>query len=415
MTTEKLITIPVAELQPGMIIHQIGKQSGRLTVKHIGRVRHLDIIDRLIAGGVQTVVVEKPSEKFQKTIESFKQRRADFIKGSKRHAQRSSLSSKPIPSKGSRLPSLPVTSEGKLTAAKTLLDDLKKTFKSIKDHAKRGLNVELRVVDEAVESIVEMLENNRDALIFATMLPDKDEYLHSHSVHCAILLCHFAQHLKFSLSDCKRLATLGYLFDIGMSNVPKEITHSADNPSIEEQIILETHVQYSLEFVGGLAMDNELLLAIEQHHERLDGSGYPYGLEGDNIHLFARMLAIVDCFDAMTSDRPFQKSVTAASALKLICDPNYGYDQKLAVKFLRCIGIYPAGSMVALDDNHLAVVIKVSENEPLKPLVKTLFSLSSMDYCQPQIIDLNDSKASTKIIKPINPAHFGIDLRKAEY
>ena len=397
MANPTLIKVATSKLQPGMLIHSIVEQRGKLSVKSKGRISHKAVIKQLAACGVESVMVQldqaKPASKQKPKTVSPKAPAEEKIA-----RRRKALA-------------IPKTESEKLEFAEQLVGDLKKTYDSIRVLAEKGTSVSMDAVEYIVDEMMHMLRHNTDALLLISMLRNSGEYLNNHSVHCAILLCHFAQQMGMSETDCKRLAIVGFLFDVGMAKIPKEITHKAERPSVEEQKIIESHVHHSLELVANMNLDQEQLLAIEQHHERLDGSGYQKGLEGENIHLFARMLAIVDTFDAMTTKRPFSKQKTPAAALKIICNPQYGYDQKLAVKFLRSVGVYPAGCVVALSNKKLAMVVK-NNDDPIKPIVKSFFSLQSMQHCDCETIDLSEKNNRISILKPVIPEHYGIKMEE---
>lgn len=402
MFDANLITIPVTKLKPGMLVHQIGRQSGKLIVKSRGRLVHRAIVRQLINKGVETVVVEKPAAKKDNAISRFLPS----------HTLVTEPVTKPvIDNLGTPDESVLITTQHAYVGAAKLLDELKVTFKSIASRLKKDLPIQTSFIGETIDSVYAMLSSNKDALLFMTLFKQGDNYLYEHAVRCSILLCFFGQSLGFSEKDCKRLATIGYLFDVGMINVPSSIRLQRGRASLEDQLVLQTHVLESLSLLENVALDNEQRLAIEQHHERLDGSGYPFGAEGEHIHYFARMLAIVDCFDAMTSNREFKKPVTPASALKLLCNSVHGYDQKLAVQFLRAIGIYPCGSSVILDNNELAIVTEVLPQDPLKPIVQSVYSLTAMEHLAPKTIDLSETNGGVSIKKPALLNQFGLDGR----
>jgi len=258
------------------------------------------------------------------------------------------------------------------------------------------------------------LTHHPDALLCLSMIKNDGNYLANHAMHVAVLLCHFANYLGMSENDSKRLALLGLLFDIGMIKIPKGIRNKNDELSLEERLLIQKHTEYSKQLLEPLHVDSELVLAIEQHHERLDGSGYPQQLMGESIHKFARMLAIVDCYDAMTTERAFQKKRPPAKALQEIVNNQQGFDQKLTVQFIRCIGVYPLGSLVILDNRHIAIVTKVSTKNALKPTVKAFYSIPKNEYVAPKLLDLNNKACKVGIVKPTLPEHYDLDMQRVD-
>ena len=151
------------------------------------------------------------------------------------------------------------------------------------------------------------------------------------------------------------------------------------------------------------------MLVIEQHHERIDGTGYPLGLKGDDITLFAKMAAIVDSFDAMISNRPHQKGITAAQALKRLSKQE-NLDQDLVKHFIRCVGIHPIGSLVKLRSGRLGIISKQGTHSLLSPVVMCFYSISAGSYSEIKRIDLN--LVDDEIISGVRPDDFGINLPK---
>ncbi len=404
-----------------MLVHSIAQQTGNLTVKHRGKIKHPSIIEKLIASGVQRVVVERTKRASVESIQALNDRKKTVSSLKPYLAVRSNANQTVTPDinggKGKLLAKhydAPATYAEEVEFAENLVKDLNEVFHYQRINIEKGLDIDFKKIDVILEDVMHSLQRNSNALLCVSMLRNGGEYLSNHAAHCAVLMCYFADALGLSYDDCKKLCQVGYLFDIGMTKIPKSVTHKMDPPSLEEQLTIQSHVQHSLDIVEPLHFDNQQRIAIEQHHERLDGTGYPYGLEGEQIDKYSRMLAIVDCFDAMTSHRPYQKAASPAAALKVICNPDYGYDQKLAVKFLRAIGIYPAGSAVMLNNKKLAVVIRINRDQPLKPVVRTIFSLKNMDYCAAEEFDLSETDQQISIIKPVIPEHYGINLAKLD-
>lgn len=440
MTASLLKTLQVQDLQLGMVVHSIAQQTGRLTVKNKGKIRHKGIIDQLIACGVASVVVELPKtlsmpDKNPKVAKNppSKKRNLTTKKALTMPGYTDlQAANDPDQSQGMMVsldafdleettddfppvsPNTSANSSKQIETAEKLVIDCKNLHQRLRIDIENEVKIDLGLAKTLVSEMHHGLMHNPDALLCLSMIRNEGEYLSNHAMHVAILLCHFGHYLGMSETDCKRLALLGYFFDIGMVRVPKEILTSQERPTVEEQMIIQAHIQYSLDILEPLNIDNELLLAIEQHHERLDGSGYPNRLQGEDIHKFARMLAIVDCYDAMTTNRPFQKKTSPASALKLISNKEYGYDLKLTLQFIRCMGVYPIGSLVILNNKHIAIVTKVTSSASLTPKVKMFYSISHGEYVKPKDIDLAAKGCKFKIVKPTLPEHYRLDMDRVQ-
>ncbi|MEA5097139.1 MAG: HD domain-containing phosphohydrolase, partial [Burkholderiaceae bacterium] len=137
--------------------------------------------------------------------------------------------------------------------------------------------------------------------------------------------------------------------------------------------------------IGDIPLDIAL-----HHHERMDGSGYPEKQSGDKISMLAQMTAIVDVYDAITSDRVYHRGMAAADALRRIYEwSKFHFNPEHVHAFIRCIGIYPVGTMVLMESGHLAVVVEPHENKPLSPSVKLFFNTKTNTYIPPVVVDLS--------------------------
>nr|WP_136250774.1 HD domain-containing phosphohydrolase [Ningiella ruwaisensis] len=428
MTAVKRYTLPVEKLKPGMVIHSIAVQSGKLVVKKKGRVRHLNIIDQLIASGVESVVIEhkvanpktsaKPASPPKLPKKADVASKSEQIKESEIKEQLETIDlhdefeSEEVLAFPKLSTPTPSSFEDELDIAEGLVIECKKLHKKLALNIEKGLKIDVSESKKLVSELQLSLMRNPDALLCLSMIRNEGQYLSNHAMHTSILMCHFAQHLGFSEVDCQRLGLLGYFFDIGMLKVPKHILNKQGRPTEEEHKLIQAHVWHSLELLEPLKLDNEIKLAIEQHHERLDGSGYPHQLIAEDIHKFSRMLAIVDCYDAMTTNRPHQKKSTPASALKMISNKEFGYDTKLAMQFIRCMGVYPVGSLVVLSNNHIAVVIKTNRKDALKPKVRQFYNISGNEYVDTVDINLADG-IEISIQKPTLAEIYQIDISRA--
>ncbi|WP_415926372.1 HD-GYP domain-containing protein [Ningiella sp. W23] len=432
------------ELRPGMIVHAISRQSGKLVVKSTGKVRHQGVIKQMQACGVEELIVEVPSisvtrKPLRQKVEDKSAKALVSVANDAQHSSSEQVSADndspnddfielddmpfeeqsqqtpaPVATAKRATPSAKQKASSSYEQAEQLVIECKKLHKQISVDLKKGMELDFSPAKTLVSDMYHQLLDKPEALLCLSMIRNEGEYISNHAMHTSILLCVFAQHLGMSQNDCQRLALLGYCFDIGMVKVPSSIINKQGKPTADEQAIIEKHVAHSLELLEPLALDKELRLAIEQHHERLDGSGYPNGLKGEQIHKFSRMLAIVDCYEAMTTNRPFQRKSSPAAALKLITNKDFGYDLKLALQFVRCIGVYPVGSLVILSNQHIAMVTQNHKGKALKPVVKSFYSISSTKYVQPKEINLADDNVGLTIVQPTLPEHYQIDMEKVE-
>ena len=256
----------------------------------------------------------------------------------------------------------------------------------------RPLNLEMskKVVTNMVDSVV----RNPDALVCLSQLKDVSEYTALHSVRTSIIALAFGRHLALSRDELMTLGMGVMLHDIGMVKVPREILDKRGGLSREEFDIMARHVHWGLEIVqasGGLppgAME-----VIAQHHERSDGHGYPQHRRGKAIAPAGMLGAIVDVYDAVTSDRIYGTALSAEDALKSMYEwRSKDFQPQLIEEFIRCMGIFPIGSLVELSNGTVGVVITINRARRLKPKVALVLTATKAPYSQHVITDLVDHK-----------------------
>jgi len=405
MLATDLYTIPVNQLQLGMTIHGIAEQAGKLTVKKKGKVAHLTLIDQLSAHGVVSVVIEKAKLPTANVLQKLSKQK-QLIQTSK-----SLVSEAESGSIFADFESTEISLEMKF--AGQLLKRSHEIHKKFSDKIRQSIAVDLSEVKDIALNIYGSLSRHPSALLSLSMLMTANNYLAKHAIHSAILMCYFAKHLGMQQADCERLALLGYVYDMGMLKIPKHIMDKNAALNDEEKTAMQAHVLYSLDIVAPLQLDNDLNMAIEQHHERLHGNGYPNRVSGATIHKFSRMLAIVDCYNALTNQRAYKQGDTPTHALKHLSKVENGYDPKLVLRFIRAMGVYPVGSLVLLSNKRVAVVIKNHTVEAAKPVVKVFYSLSAKAYITPQTINLATPHNELTINKPILAEQYGLDIDKS--
>lgn len=405
-STKQLHTLPVQDLELGMVVHGIAQQSGNLVVKNKGMVRNLALIEQLQSNGVKTVLVEVKSKQSLPKILDASANIANVHDDVVADEMRSQTKRTSFRAAMSTELSIELEQAEKLIKQGDILHE------NFVQGVKGGIAQDLGDAKELVSDVYASLVRNPNALLCMTMIMNSKNYLASHAIHVATLLCFIGQKLELSINDCERLALLGYLYDIGMCKIPQEIISKNDVLSDEERAIVETHVQHSLDIVSGLGLDKEVLLAIEQHHERLDGSGYPNGFSGSNIGKFSRLLAIADTYEALTAGRLYRKPKTPAAAMKYLCDPHSGFDQKLVLQFVRHLGVYPVGSLVMLSNRRIAIVTKGHTEKANQPQLKVFYSVTGGHYLAPKIYDLSKQSNNVKILKPILASQYNLDIAK---
>ena len=262
--------------------------------------------------------------------------------------------------------------------------------RTVMQDARLGKVVELDKVGPMVESITGSILRNPGALTGLLRIKNKDDYTFLHSVSVCTLLVAFCNVRGIDAETTYQAGLGGLLHDTGKALVPDHILNKAGALTDEEFAIIKKHPRDGHDILvksgdfGAIPLDITL-----HHHERRDGSGYPDKFDESQISELARMAAIVDVYDAITSDRSYHKGMPPADALRKIFEwSKFHFDPVLAQEFVRCVGIYPVGTLVLLESGRLGVVAEAHETSLLTPKVNVFFSTKTMGYIKPQQIDL---------------------------
>ena len=246
-------------------------------------------------------------------------------------------------------------------------------------------------VEQAVNSMTESVLRNPDALMLFTRLREKGDYTHEHALDTAVYMTTFGRFLELPVERISLLGYLGLMQDVGKLRVPTEILAKRDRLTPAEFAVAKRHVQHSVDILRetpGLPAELAELAAL--HHERHDGSGYPRGLRGPDIGMLGSIAAICDTFDALTGDRPYAQAVSPSTALSMLYKwRGTFFDGPLVEQFIRCIGIFPLGSVVELNSSETAIVIAQNMERRLQPRVMVIRD-SAGNLLRPQkLLDLS--------------------------
>ena len=285
---------------------------------------------------------------------------------------------------------------------------------------RNGGELSVETAKEAVSDLVEQILQNPDALVWLCQLKEKDKYTAVHSINVCILSLTFGRELKLNEAELNILGLGALLFDIGKSRITDDILKKPDSLNPDEFLLMKAH-----SFLGFAMLDEnknipkEVLDIVLNHHERLNGMGYPNSRKGSEISRFTKIVSIVDAFDAMTSDRCYKDAFQPQHALNELYNmaPDE-LDQELIEAFIKCIGIYPVGSIVELSTGHTGVVVKLNEQHKLKPIVGLVLNRKHEPYEVIKFLNLSSTiwqKSSgdkVEIKKILEPHAYNIDVRE---
>lgn len=243
--------------------------------------------------------------------------------------------------------------------------------------------------EPVIDRIVESVGRHADAIVPLATLKAADAYAFEHAVSSASLMAAFGRTLGLSPDEMHEVALGAMLQDIGMAAVPSEVTDKRASMTARDADLIRGHVEQShhlLQDVGRLALPT--LEVITQHHERIDGSGYPDRLFGDEISRAGQMAAIVDVYDAMISPRPYRKALPPAEALRKLYEmARHHFDPGLVQGFIRTVGVYPVGSLVRLQSGMIGVVTEQT-GDLLRPKVRLFFNSKRRFFLPPEQIEV---------------------------
>jgi len=384
--------ITIDQLVPGMFVHQILEQKGALKVKSQGRVTSDDVITALKKRGVKTLAID-----------------TDKAFSVEERESSSAAETRPTPTSTDSGKSKKVSLANELVRAEKLHKQGKAIQKLLLASVQKEMPFDASIPKAFSSKLVASVDRNPDALLCLTKIREKDDYLLEHSLNVAILLANFANYLGMSEDEVQDLSYAGFLHDLGKIKIPDEILHKPGRLTDSEMEVMKGHVKYGVDYLKSTEIAPPLIQAISEHHERLDGLGYPAGTKGDDISQAGRMLAIADMYDALTADRVYKSGMSSQRAFSiLMSDAPTRLDQSLVQQFIKCLGVYPVGSLVLLSNDRLAMVLE-QKDSPLTPLVKVFYSVRNNHYLTPKDIDLSSDK-TVSITKAVVASDYKIDV-----
>lgn len=379
--------VSIDELQVGMFVHAITQSSTKLTVKSQGVIKAQSTIDMLKNNGIEALEIDlskgsffdekaeekAPSPAFNNKNVSFEQQQQDIAKANKLYSQAQSM------------------------------------YNDFISQLKGGQSPDFDALHTLSQEIIDSVFDNADALACLVMLQESDDYLVQHSLNCSILMTMFGKFKGFSQAEVEDLTLAGLLMDCGMALLPSELYNNSTPLSEADHTLLRTHVDIGYEIAERFSDVPPLVLdIIAHHHERIDGSGYPKQLSGDDISVYSQMAGIVDSYDNMLSIHHSASNSCSQIFLEELREDS-AHNSELVNEFIKAIGLYPVGSLVNLKSGKLAIVVKRNYKDPLKPSVMTFYSTRGKHHTEVKRIDLY-RQSSDKIMGCVRPDEFNLNL-----
>ncbi len=311
-----------------------------------------------------------------------------------------------------------VSMEQEFRAAKGVFREARQLSRELMNGLRFGALLNMNHAKEVVDDCVQSILRNEFALMVLTQIKNSHDYTAEHSMNVCILSATFAKHLGLSESEIQKVGLCGLLHDVGKTRIPLEILDKEGALTPEEFEIMRQHTSFGRDLLMSTpGCEHYAVDAAHSHHERITGSGYPRGLVDHQIPYYAKIVALADTYDAITSTRCYAKGRPSKDALDIIykCRGEQ-FDAELALEFIQCIGIYPPGCIVEMNNGEVGIVISNNTEGKLRP--KVILVLDSDKRPAPEhVVDLNlghtDSQGQAYSVKRELPSgSFGINLQE---
>ncbi len=299
-----------------------------------------------------------------------------------------------------------------LERARKLQARSKAAVTSMLQEVRMGNAIKVSEAAPLVDEISESITRNPEAFLNLARLKTKDDYTYMHSLAVCALMIALGKQLGLTGSDLKEAGLAGLLHDVGKMMIPDDVLNKPGKLTDEEFDIIKQHPRKGWEILRESPEISATILDVcLHHHERVDGTGYPERISSNPLSLLARMGAVCDVYDALTSNRCYKNGWEPAETIRKMAEWRNGhFDERVFQAFVKTIGIYPSGTLVRLKSGRLAIVIEQTEKSLLTPIVRVFFSTKSNEPIMPEMINLSRSQES--IANAEDPAQWGFDLKQ---
>lgn len=395
--------IPIAALKVGMYISDLNNDwIPHNTQRKKGVIKREETIEKIRRMGVQYVYID-----VEKGLDSQDAETAQEV--DRRNEQA-------LQNAGEQRPGIQhkVALTEEIVIAQRIHSQAQGLVGSFMNNVKMGAAIDIAPIHQLADELQNSVLRNANALSCLGRIREKDNYLLEHSVNLSVLMSLFGNYRHLPADVLHQTVVGALLHDLGKILTPDDILHKPGRLTAEEFEVMKLHARHSRDILASTEGIGEIaVITAAQHHEKLDGSGYPEGLKGDEITEYGRMVAITDVYDAITSDRVYHKGMTPSQGLKKLLEWSGDHlDPELVKQFIRCIGLYPVGSLVLLESGRLGVVVETNDQDQRLPVVRVMYHTRFRLPITVETIDLSRAGNQDRIVRAVDPEDYKLDVRK---
>jgi HD-GYP domain-containing protein (c-di-GMP phosphodiesterase class II) len=307
--------------------------------------------------------------------------------------------------------------KAELAKARQAHDAAERVVKDLFQSIRSGEEINVTDIQKSLDPMIDSITRNDDALSWLMRMKKKDDYVYSHSIASAVWSLLFGKHLGLEPRELNVLATGMIFMDVGKTKIPTQLLTKPDALTADEMRLMQTHVTHGVAIIGGIrAVDPRVIEMVRCHHERYNGTGYPRGLSGSAIPIFARIAGVIDTYDAMTSARPYARRLSSYDATRQLTKlAGVEFPAEVVEQFIQAIGVFPVGTLVELNTGEVGMVIAQNRVRRLRPKVILLLDRDKTPLETFSIIDLRNQLAdahgenSLWIERGLAPGEYGLD------
>lgn len=309
------------------------------------------------------------------------------------------------------------TLKAELGRARAVHEGAERVVKDLYQSIRAGESIDITGLQKTLDPMIDSIARNDDALAWLVRMKKKDDYVYTHSIASAVWSLVFGKHLGLDSKDLNVLATGMIFMDVGKTKIPTDLLIKRDSLTADEMATLKAHVAYGLDIVSGIkGVDRRIIEIVGCHHERHNGTGYPAGLSGSAIPIFARIAGVIDTYDAMTSERAYARPQSPYDATRHLTKlAGVEFPAEVIEQFVQAIGVFPVGTLVELNTGEVGMVIAQNRVRRLRPKIILLLGRDKQPLDTYPVVDLRNQLADARsenslwIERGLAPGDYGLD------